>query len=639
MRKRIAVFANGWSSDYFQEIIYDIHQKAKEVDVDVFVFVNYSAFSETPENNNGELNIFRLPDLKDFDGVIVMANSFNMKQELDYLREKLAEEPLPCVSIEYEIEGMDYIGTDNYFGMHELAEHMMQVHNAKRIVYMGGPKEHQENRVRLQAVLDTAEENGVVIREDDILYSDWAPFKSQMLLREWMQEHRVLPDAIICANDIMAIGICEWLADVGFKVPDDVKVTGYDCIRKAQEFEPMITTVTHRWNEMGGRAFYRLMEKIEKKDDFQPIILKTGFVCGESCGCKSLSFRGERQVNLGCSHKKKTDELLRADQHFRHMYRAIRTDETIEEFNRSMSKLLERENWMEGKDFMVCMEPQFFFLEENDENLRVEGYSDKLEMACSLRQGVAQPHQLIDRKEAMFTVANEKEDAGIYIFVPLHTEDKNLGYAMLSSGVDIVESNYLYIWTRHVNQDLEQVRRNIKIAELTRKLTELSVTDILTGVHNRTGCEKILYPYLEECQKKGEQGILMIVDVDRMKTINDQYGHANGDLALRVVSSVLKAELPQDFSVARFGGDEFIVVGKLVDGIDVDSIIHRVSEQLEKEVKRREIEFPLSISMGGKVLAKGETFDLEKCLQEVDERMYAIKKKHHAKMDAMDDTN
>ena len=632
MRKRIAVFVNGWGNDYLQQVVQGVSRRATQENIDIFLFVNYTAIAENQEYNVCELNIFRLPDLKDFDGVILMTNSFNLQEETDYLRQKLAEYPLPAVSLEYELEGIDSIISDNYFGMYELTEHMIQVHHVKQILFIGGPKEHQESNIRLKAVLDAAGENGITLRQEDILYSDWARELVKSQVKQWIDENHKLPEAIICANDVMATSLCEWLLEQGYRIPEDIRVTGYDCIPVSQDFEPVITTVTHRWQEMGELALGCILDKIAGRKSTTPGMLKTALVCGESCGCQITDGSFEKSISGRMTKRNKAD-AVKADSHFRHIYMAVRKVETAKELSESLSNLYEREHWMVGGNFMLCLEPQFFHIEEDDMNLGSQGYSDTVDVICSLKDGVPREHELLDRREVMYRVSNENKEPGTYIFVPIHTEGRTLGFAMLTCDIDIAEHNYLYIWTRHINQYMEQVRRNIKLAELTKRLTQLSVTDVLTGVYNRAGCEKIIYPYLQECQQTGGQGIVMIVDVDRMKTVNDKYGHGNGDLALRMVSGVLKTQLPEDFLVARFGGDEFFVAGRSKEGISVDGIIERVTKQLAEEVKKQEIPFELTMSMGGIQMEKGETFSLEKCLQRADENMYTMKEKRHAQID------
>ncbi len=125
MKRKIAVFANGWGTEYLREVVTGIYEVAKDSGTDVFVFVNFSSFSEQEKINKSESNIFRLPQLHDFDGVVLMANSFNMNEEVALVYEIVKEAQVPAVSIEYNFEGITTINTDNYNGMHELAKHVV----------------------------------------------------------------------------------------------------------------------------------------------------------------------------------------------------------------------------------------------------------------------------------------------------------------------------------------------------------------------------------------------------------------------------------------------------------------------------------------------------------------------------------
>ena len=89
MKKKIAVFAGGWGGEYLKEVMYGIKKAARDENTDVFLFVNFSSHTDNPSLNAGEFNIFTLPDLRDFDGMILMPNSFNMQEELDYFAGQL----------------------------------------------------------------------------------------------------------------------------------------------------------------------------------------------------------------------------------------------------------------------------------------------------------------------------------------------------------------------------------------------------------------------------------------------------------------------------------------------------------------------------------------------------------------------
>jgi GGDEF domain-containing protein len=87
-----------------------------------------------------------------------------------------------------------------------------------------------------------------------------------------------------------------------------------------------------------------------------------------------------------------------------------------------------------------------------------------------------------------------------------------------------------------------------------------SHTDPLTGMANRRSLDRQLEVGLEQIKRSGSRSTVVVLDLDRLKEINDTYGHEVGDRALRTVGNVLKATVRQDDLCARFGGDEFIVV-------------------------------------------------------------------------------
>ena len=132
-----------------------------------------------------------------------------------------------------------------------------------------------------------------------------------------------------------------------------------------------------------------------------------------------------------------------------------------------------------------------------------------------------------------------------------------------------------------------------------------------------------------EWHKTGGTGALMIADIDKMKTINDKFGHASGDIALRTVASVLKDQLPKDWIICRFGGDEFFVGGKLLDGMDLEEMKDAITLKLASEVKRMQVPFKLTISIGYARIDPDGSIDLESQLRLADQFMYIVKEQHH----------
>lgn len=635
MKRKIAVFSSGWGDEYFREVVYGVSEAAKKENIDTFAFVNFSIRGLENLLNQCEFNLFTLPDLRDFDGIILMANSFNLKRELEYFSKKVREMQIPTISIEYAFEDMPYLVSDNYAGMYDLAKHVVEHHKARNILYIGGPKDHLENADRLRALQDVAKEYGFGVPEENIKYGDWDRKSAKVLAEKWILENGMLPDAILCANDVMAMGVCEQLESMNYEVPTDVLVTGYDCLKAGRDYRPSISSVGHAWEKMGDMALHMLL-KCMNGESAENVVLPTCFIPGRSCGCSSEGYYESRSY-LDIRSRGKEIDGLEADAHFRHIYLAVQDADNAEDLSDGLSELFEREHLMEGEDFMLCLDPEFFHIEEGDMNLYVEGYSEKVAVIGSIRGGKARPRMTMERNQALFHMAKDKKEAGLYICVPVLSDFRTYGFAILTGDLCVACDNQFYIWTRHTSQYLEQVRRNITISDLTRKLTQLSVTDVLTGVYNRSGCEEIAYPILEEWRSRGGRGIVMLVDIDKMKMINDKYGHANGDLALRTVAAVLKAGLPEDWIVSRFGGDEFFVGGRIHgSSLNFNMLRASLEANLEREKKKRGIEFPLTISIGCAQVNPEDTMEIEKYLQVADEDMYDIKEAHHQKIESQE---
>lgn len=628
MKKKIAIFANGWGTEYLREIVSGAFEIASQMNMDIFSFINFSTTSNFLQDNAGEVNIFNLADIKDFDGVIFLGNSFNSDEEFKYIYENVIKREIPAISLEYEMEGVLSITTDNYYGMHELALHIIEEHQAKNIIFVAGPKKHNESNIRMQAVLDAMQEKNLLMPKENIIYGNWEQDQAGEKVAKWIEQKKTLPDAIVCANDIMAIGVFEMLQEKGYNVPKDVILTGYDCIEVGREHDPVITSVSHEWHTMGNVAMKAVCNLIEGKEVKQIEPVKALFVKGTSCGCQDEESETIRK-NIGRKRFYKGFDAWHCDTHFRDMFQAVRKVENAELLHEHLSTYFDVQHWMEGDSFRICLEPEFFDIEEKDENLSSVGYNPNVDVICGLFNGTVIDEEVIPIKEAMFGYAESTKAPCVTFFVPLSSEGKNYGFAMVQDNIDIILANRLYIWTRHLNQYLEYARHNFVIADLMKKLTNLSVTDTLTGVYNRAGCEKIAYPMLEQYKKDGECGVVMMADIDRMKRINDDYGHECGDLALRIVANALKTQVPSTWIVSRFGGDEFFIGGKLEPSIDLDKIIKAITNKLEAEGARRKIVFELTVSIGYAIIDPASDMSVEKYLQKADKLMYVVKKCHH----------
>ena len=145
MKKKVAVFTNGWNDDYLDFALEGIRRRAAENNVDVFVFLDYTSYDKTKEEITGELNILNLPQFENFDGVLLLGNTLNNAGENMILREKILKTGVPAICLEYELEGINCIRTENTNGMRELVEHLITEHGVRDVFWISGPDDNDDN--------------------------------------------------------------------------------------------------------------------------------------------------------------------------------------------------------------------------------------------------------------------------------------------------------------------------------------------------------------------------------------------------------------------------------------------------------------------------------------------------------------
>ena len=175
-------------------------------------------------------------------------------EEAEKIREKAKECGVPVVSIGMELEGISSVCVSNNEGMMELVEHLIEKHNVKRVIYIGGTPDHIDSRARLDVTRKTLEAHGLKLDDDDIKYGKWTSRYTYMAIDEVCASGKGLPDAFICANDIMAMAACTELEAKGCLVPQDVIVTGFDNCRDGKNFYPALSTVEQNYREIGYKA-------------------------------------------------------------------------------------------------------------------------------------------------------------------------------------------------------------------------------------------------------------------------------------------------------------------------------------------------------------------------------------------------
>lgn len=174
-------------------------------------------------------------------------------------------------------------------------------------------------------------------------------------------------------------------------------------------------------------------------------------------------------------------------------------------------------------------------------------------------------------------------------------------------------------------QLLIQLRAEIERREkLESELIRLTERDILTGLLNRRGFDDRIQGWFSRASR--EEGLFGVIylDLNKFKHCNDTYGHEVGDLVLVEFANRIKQAVRDSDLIARIGGDEFVVAAWLENGYnDLMQVAGRLIDQLESPMRMKELQLPMTTSVGCSLWAEGKTaLDL---VREADQAMYLAK--------------
>ncbi len=633
MKRKIALFANGWSDDYLAFALEGVKRRASEDNIDVMIFLDYTSYDKSQSYQAGELNILNLPKLDSFDGVLLFGNTLNNAGENAILKEKLLEAKVPSICLEYSLEGVNCIRTENTNGMRELTEHLITVHGVKDVFWISGPLDNDDSNERYKAIADTMAMHGLTMNPENVFEGFWSYAIVEENLPDAVSKMDKLPDVFMCANDSMALAACVALEKMGIRVPQDVRVTGFDNLASGNHFSPILTSVDRGWETRSYQATDSLISLMNGGENFTDKVYNSTFDPGESCGC-SIGEEGHRLQQEARRNAFLTPvERTIFDWHLIEIDGSVADVNNFETIHAAFANLFESDHSYEGNDFYICLDQSFMESMVSDAPAIMKGYSNSIDVVYGMKDGISIKRHTIDVEDLVPYYDPDSEESSMYLFLPLHVDRECMGYYVCKNNLKLLKDFYLNSLIRHVASALGRLRQNIKLETLNRLLADISVRDELTGLYNRMGYEKIAIPYLDELRRSGTASVIMVVDINRMKVINDKYGHLQGDTAIKTVAEVIRSSVPKNWKAVRYGGDEYVIIGDCIAAEDMEALKADIINKAMRLSIEMSLPFKLSVSVGSVIIQPGNNLKNEEYFRMADEAMYEMKQEAHRRED------
>ena len=286
-RRVIALLTNAVSmrSDYQGLLRQGIEQACVERDIDLWV---YAGRSDWRACGPAQAHVYRLVSSDRIDGIIVAAGCIAATLPMDELLGMLQKQcPVPTCFVSQLCPTVPSIIVDNTVGPAQLADHFVTAHGRRRFAYIAGPAGHEESEQRLLATRDALALHSIPLPPSAVAYGTFSAASGIAAARELFFRSQEF-DALIAANDDMAVGALEALSAIGLRCPEDVAVAGFDDAPSSRTCSPTLTTVRQPIAQLGAMAVAHVISAWQGDTLTNLPKLDTEIVCRDSCGCRLM---------------------------------------------------------------------------------------------------------------------------------------------------------------------------------------------------------------------------------------------------------------------------------------------------------------------------------------------------------------
>lgn len=567
-------------------------------------------------DESGEKAVFELINYDVTDVVIIHTEGIKDAETIDSIIEKAHAHSVPVITIGGSRPGCFGVNFDYKTGFDRVVRHVLQEHEVRSFHFIAGIKGNEFSDEREEIVRKIAGELDIPFGDEDISYGEFWSRPTERAVERLFTLRRRLPRAIICANDSMAIATVNVLKKHGRKIPEDVIVTGFDGINEIKYCIPSITTCLCSSDQLADSICGIACEIIAGQTTPEHRLVEPVLWKAESCGCPGRSY-----INPSEELTYVNNSFYRFQAEEEHMFRIISRILECGSFS-EVAKLLDNHVFY---DLMIAINNECSDRTINPmERCRSTAYGDSVKVIYNTSHANIAEEEIIKTTELhpdLGTMVNDHEQPLIFF---------SLNYYGIPMG---------YICFNYFNYDIQNYFKASQIVNtlncgfgafrtaqhqhyLSEKIEEMYRCDGLTHLLNRTALKKSYKLLLE---KSSGPMTVVLADLDGLKSINDTYGHDDGDFAICSVAQALRMGCPQDSLCVRWGGDEMVAVipGSVCEN-EIRSSINHFLEEINRSSRKK---YRISASIGVKSFDSAASSDFEDMVRATDQLMYSEKKR------------
>lgn len=624
--KKIGIFISHLFGYYQKHVCQGIIDKALEYGYTAEIYTSMDG-EDLGAYGIGEESILRVPNYNSLDGIIFASDTYPSTDLKNKILRKLQKKcTCPIIEVAETETSFPSIRLENNNTTIHLTEHLITEHGYKRICYLGCEEESYFSDWRENYFRSTMEKHHRTIGSHDVYTAAYSTDSVTSALAFF--EKKGCPEAVVCYNDRMARLFMIAALSSGYRIPEDIAITGCDDSVEGQNINPPLTTVSFPVYELGTTAVEQLIHLLHNELVEPVTTIQASPIYRCSCGCTKST-----AVNPIFYEQALTERIDSLEESiFKSMHMSA-SFQGITDLDAGMDLLVTYiEQISHCRECYLCLYPDWdaisgHILALTDQEAD-ETDTDSILLALAWRDGKRLPQCSFQKNYTLPEHIYHDSDCA-YIFTPLFFGKKEFGYLTLAYEKNLIDYHFQMVhWTMNLSQFLQALCDARRTGLLVNRLESIYTKDALTGLLNKHGYLAQEPFLLSQAAQRHTNVTAFFFDLDCLKQINDNFGHSEGDFALQVIGHAIENATKEGDICARFSGDEFYVLTMGYSSQDEVDLIRNVQKYLDHYNQLSSKPYLVSISAGCASIhcdTQATPEQIEQLFKAADQKMYAQK--------------
>jgi len=588
-----------------------LYRYADKQQYKLMVFNSFLNFQRQDAFDEGAMSVYDYMNDQILDAVIIVEDAFADKRIVERLVRRLETNAVPVVIVNGRQDGCLFVEGEWREAFTELVEHLILRHGAREQVFFVGQEQGLFTGQQLACYRKVLEKNGLTYRNDRIFYDcDQTEAAKQAALAVMSWPNR--PRAIVCGSDYIAFVVCSTLHSYGFRVPEDVIVTGFGGVPTAAHFSPRLTTCNEDLPSLAARTLAAVGEAIAGHSTATDEKSPYKAVYAESCGCTGADQEDLRGTI--CHLYRTLGEMgLHEDDMYSWMDQVLGMEDVAGLYPALSSCVLENS--------CVCLDPDLFTLEKEQhtlESLLVIPSADQAATPGETTQ--------IDRSALVPDLNRWAQEESLYIISAIYAGSQSCGYYAVKTNDPIYCCQKIKRVLKTINIAINAALKECRQRSMLIGLEQAMLTDPISGLPNVKGAQQWFEAFSEKADNRNHAMAISVYAIPKYSYIYEHYGIQDVEELLTFIGKALRESHPADSYIAHIADNEFVVINSFENAEGMEETVSKAAALFSGKVSgfndQSKKAYYLEVNNGYSIIDPGWSGSLESFVKYAVGEMY-----------------